>query len=187
MIEQLRHVRRQQLEQFEKLTQLETRLLCRCLPASINDLDRRIIISPNDNQQHAKQQSLYQTMKKQQTTIRDLKRSMILDLMADYEQKIEEFEYLYQQIFVDIEQCSTSVSIDLIYHYLQQTTWNQMKRIRYDERIFDYRLRRPKHRRSSTTMKNNSISIYPEAIIEIFEVIFNRRELDFLSSMGTIV
>ena len=49
------------------------------------------------------------------------------------------------------------------------------------------KLLHPCHRRSSVTKNNNTISIYPEAIIEIFEKVFTKDELDLLSSLGNAV
>ena len=63
----------------------------------------------------------------------------------------------------------------------------KMREIRFNETIFRQKLLHPCHRRSTVTKNNNSISIYPEAIIEIFEKVFTKDELDLLSSLGNAV
>ena len=74
-----------------------------------------------------------------------------------------------------------------IYNYLHSQTMNKIQSIRFNATIFRHRLLHPRHRRSTKTNNNNSISIYPEAIIEICEQVFNKKELDFLSSLGKII
>ena len=73
---------------------------------------------------------------------------------------------------------STLIESDIqCYHKI-----NQIREIRYHETISHYKLLHPCHRQSLNT--HNTISIYPEAIIEIFEKCFSQKELDFLSSLG---
>ena len=186
IIEHLSQLRQQQLEQFEEMNKLEIRILCRILPKSINDLDRFIPTRAiNDDR------SIYESVKKQQKQIRDLKRQMILEQFEKFESSIEENEILYQKELFNLElQLSDEMNNDLmisIYNYLHSLTMNKIRSIRFNETIFRHRLLHPRHRRSTKTNNNNSISIYPEAIIEIFEQIFNKKELDFLSSLGKII
>ena len=65
---------------------------------------------------------------------------------------------------------------------------NKIRAVRYNETIFRRKLLHPSHRRSLLNKNNhNTISIYPEAIIEIFEKIFTKKELDLLSSLGNLI
>ena len=168
------------------MNKLEIRILCRILPKSINDLDRFI---PSRDINHDR--SIYELVKKQQKQIRDIKRQMLLEQFEKFELNIEEKEILYQKELFNLElQLSDEMNHDImmsIYNYLHSQTMNKIRSIRFNETIFRHRLLHPCHRRSTKTNNNNSISIYPEAIIEIFEQMFNKKELDFLSSFGKLI
>ena len=62
-----------------------------------------------------------------------------------------------------------------------------MRGIRFNETIVRHKLLHSSHRRSSVTKNDNSISIYPETIAEIFEKVFTKDELDLLPSLGKAV
>lgn len=182
MIEHLSQLRQQQFEQFDEMNRLELRILCRILPKSINDLDRLIPMHRSNDE------SFYDMMKKHQKSIRDLKRQLLFEQLSQYESRIEENEFLYQQELFNLElELSNEMKQDLwiqLNNYLHCQSMNQMRSIRFNETIIRHRLLHPKHRRSTTTRNNNLISIYPEAIVEIYEELFNKKELDFLSSIG---
>ena len=83
------------MEQFEEMNKLEVRILCRILPKFINDLDRFIRTRAiNDDR------SIYESVKKQQKQIRDLKRQMLLEQFEKFESSIEEKEILYQKNYL---------------------------------------------------------------------------------------
>ena len=67
--------------------------------------------------------------------------------------------------------------------YLNTQTMNKICQIRYNETLFRHKLLHPRHRSASSKI-NSQINIYPEVIIDIFENVFTRKELDFLSSFG---
>ena len=169
------------------MNKLEIRILCRVLPKSINDLDRFIPSNAinNDNR------SMHELVKKHQKSIRDLKRQTLVEQFEKFESSIEEKEFLYQKELFNLElQLSDDMNEDLmisIYNYLHSHTMNKIRSIRFNETIFRHRLLHPRHRRSTKTNNNNCISIYPEAIVEIFEQVLNKNELDFISSLGKMV
>ena len=175
------------------MTKLEVRILCRILPKSVNQLDQFMpsnhLSTSNGNPVH---NSLYETIKKHQKSIRNYKRQMLAKNLEDYESAIEQNEILYQQELFNLEyelakednEQTNHHLINCLYNYLNCQTTNKIRQIRYNETIFRYKLLHPRHRRSSLTDNNNTISIYPEAIIEIFEQVFTKKELDLLSSLG---
>lgn len=136
--------------------------------------------------------SLYEAMKKHQKRIREYKRQILDKNFEDYESAIEQNEFLYQEELLNFEfQLSSSQNrqtdtnlMNCLYNYLNCQTMNKIHEIRFNETISRYKLLHPCHRRSSLTTNNNSISIYPEAIVEIFENVFTQQELDLLSSLG---
>lgn len=189
MMDRLVQLRQQQLGQFEEMTKLEVRILCRILPKAINDLDQ---FNPPHRLSHENKDdpSVYALIKQHQKLIRDYKRQLLIQQFERYESTIEQYEFLYQETLFNLEsQLSTTNDQDLmisIYNYLHCRTINQQRSIRFNETLFRYRLLHPRHRRSTTTKNSNSISIYPEAIIDIFEQVFNKKELDLLSSLGQV-
>ena len=127
-------------------------------------------------------------IKKHQKHIRDCKSELLLKQFAKFESIIEQNEFLYQNELFNFElQLSNEMKNDLmilINKYLHYQTMNKMRSIQYNETIFRYRLLHPNHRRSTKTNNNNNISIYPEAIVEICEQVFNKKELGLLSLLG---
>lgn len=185
------------------MTKLEIRILCRILPQTMNELDQLIpsnqLQHPQYNANHAdtnnnnnNNNSLYETIKKHQKWIRDYKRRILANYFEEHESVIEQNEFLYQEELLNFEfQLSSSQNrennndlMNCLYNYLNCQTMNKIHEIRFNETIFRYKLLHPCHRRSLLTTNNNTISIYPEAIIEIFEKVFTKKELDLLSSLG---
>jgi len=182
------------------MTKLEVRILCRILPKFINEIDQLIPSNhqlppynsnlPTDNNNNF----LYEIIKKHQKWIRDYKRQNLAKNLEEYESAIEQNEFLYEEELFNFEsQLSneendqTNNLINCLYNYLNCQTTKKIREIRFNETIFRYKLLHPCHRRSSLTNNNNTISIYPEAIIEIFEKLFTKKELDLLSSLGKII
>ena len=181
------------------MTKLEVRILCRILPKSMNELDQLI---PSDrpafSRSHASSidnhQSLHEIIKQHQKSIRNHKRQMLAKNLEDYESAIEQNEFLYQEALFNLESEVSDGTIDqgdtlmsCLYNYLHCRTMTKMREIRFNETIVRQKLLHPCHRRSPVTKNNNTISIYPEAIIEIFENVFTKDELDLLSSLGNAV
>ena len=192
-------LRQEQLEKFEEMTKLEVRILCRILPKSMNELDQLI---PSDRPAFSRSnppsvennESLYEIIKNHQKWIRNYKRQMLAKQLEDYESAIEQNEFLYQETLFNFESELSDETIDqgdtlmiCLYNYLNCRTMTKMREIRFNETVFRQKLLHPRHRRSSVTKNNNSISIYPEAIIEIVEKVFTKDELDLLSSLGNAV
>jgi hypothetical protein len=184
---------------FEEMTKLEVRILCRILPKAINDLDQLIPSNylptcdenPLNNNNN---RSLYEMIKKHQKSVRDYKRQMLARNLEEYESAIEQNEFLYQEELLELESQLLNELKDetkdnlmnYVYNYLHCQKINKIREIRFNESIFRYKLLHPRHRQSS--FKNhNTISIYPEAIIEIFEKVFTKKELDLLSSLGKTI
>ena len=180
------------------MIKLEIRILYRILPKSVNELDRFIpsdqLLSSNANTSNNNNDSLYEMIKKHQKLIRNYKRQMLARYLEEYESAIEQNEFLYQEELFNIEcqlsndendQTGNNNLISCVYNYLHCQTINKIREIRFNEANFRYKLLHPRHRRSSLT-KYNTISIYPEAIIEIFEQVFTKKQLDLLSSLGKI-
>ena len=196
----LSQLRQEQLERFEEMTKLEVRILCRILPKSMNELDQLI---PSDRSTFSRanpappidnNESLYEIIKNHQKWIRNYKRQMLAKNLEDYESAIEQNEFLYQEALFNLESEVSNGTIDqgdtlmiCLNNYLNCRTMTKMREIRFNETIFRQKLLHPCHRRSSVTKNNNSISIYPEAIVEIFEKVFTKDELDLLSSLGKAV
>ncbi|CAF4187077.1 unnamed protein product, partial [Adineta steineri] len=198
-LQRLSFLRQQQFATFEEMTKLEVRILCRILPKSINELDRLIpanhLSSTNTNLPN--NNSVYELIKNQQKMIREYKRQLLAKNFEEYESTIEEIEFQFQkELFQleselsynidDNEQINTNTNhlVNVINNYLHCQTTRQMRALRYNETIFRYKLLHPSHPRSSKSNYKNTISIYPEAIIELFEQIFTKKELDLLSTLG---
>ncbi|CAF1412677.1 unnamed protein product, partial [Didymodactylos carnosus] len=194
-IQRLCYLRQQQLEKVEEMIKLEVRILCRILPKSMNELDQLILSnqlppcntnSPNDNSNF-----LYEMIKRHQKWIQDYKRQILAKNLEEYESAIKmnfyikknysilNFNYLMKKMIK-----TSNNLMNCLYNYLNCQTMNKIREIRFNETIFRYKLLHPCHRRSSLTSYNNTISIYPEAIIEIFEKLFTKKELDLLSLLG---
>ena len=193
-------LRQEQLDRFEEMTKLEVRILCRILPKSMNELDQLI---PSDRFTFSRSnpappidnnESLYHIIKNHQKWIRNYKRKMLAKDLEDYESAIEQNEFLYQEALFNLESEVSNGTVDqgdnlmsCLYNYLNCRTMTKMREIRFNETIVRQKLLHPCHRRSLVTKNNNSISIYPEAIIEIVEKVFTKDELDLLSSLGNAV
>jgi hypothetical protein len=192
-------LRQEQLERFEEMTKLEVRILCRILPKSMNEIDQLI---PSDRPAFSRSnppsidnnESLYETIKKHQKWIQNHKRQTLANNLEECESAIEQSEFLYQEALLNLESEVSDGTIDqgdtlisCLYNYFNCRTTTKMREIRHNETIFRHKLLHPCHRRSPVTKNNNTISIYPEAIIEIFEKVFTKDELDLLSSLGNAV
>jgi len=208
-IQHLCHILQQQLERFEEMTKLEVRILCRILPKSINELDQLIPsnhhqlppycnsnpLNGNNNNNNNHNNSLYEIIKKHQKLIRNYKRQMLAKNLEEYESNIEQNEFLYQEElfnfgsqFSEIQKDQINNLMNCLYEYLHCQTMSKIRKIRFNETIFRYKLLHPCHCRSSlANNNNNTISIYPEAIIKIFEKLFTTKELNLLSSLGKII
>lgn len=129
-------------------------------------------------------------MKHHRIDIRDQKRQLLDQYFEEYESEIEQYEFLYQEELMNFElhlpenDKKSKDLMECLMEYLNTQTMNKICQIRYDETLFRHKLLHPRHRSASSKIKS-PISIYPEAIIGIFEKVFTQKELDFLSSFGT--
>jgi hypothetical protein len=192
-------LRQEQLERFEEMTKLEVRILCRILPKSMNEIDQLMPADrpafPRSNPPSIENnKSLHEIIKKRQKWIRNHKRQMLAKNLEEYESAIEQSEFLYQEVLFNLESEVSDGTIDqgetlmsCLYNYLHCRTMTKMREIRFNETIVRQKLLHPCHRRSPVTKNNNYISIYPGAIIEIFEKVFTKDELDLLSSLGNAI
>jgi hypothetical protein len=127
---------------------------------------------------------------KYRTKLRNEKRERIARTLENYESNIEANEFQYQEELFRFQQdLSHSVdSIDTLMscleEYLNHRTAKCMRLIRYKEALFRVRLKRRRHRQSSSTATNQCISVYPEAIIETSGSLFTHQEFAFLSAKG---
>jgi hypothetical protein len=179
---------------------LEVRINCKVLPKSINALDHissfddSIDSIPNENNNNENILQL-STIEKHRKKIRDYKRQILANYLEDYELNIEENEYLYQQELAIFE-CEISKQndqvdqiINYLRAYLNHQTNKTIRAIRYKSSLFRVKLLHPRHHRrrstTTTTSTKKTISIYPEAIIEISsDKLFTDNELALLSSIG---
>ncbi|CAM4942309.1 unnamed protein product [Rotaria socialis] len=191
------NIRQNQLETFEEMTMLEARIVCKSLSRSIDDLDKLILIDETllnymstNNNISFKDETHQQYRKK----IREYKRQVLMKNFEDYETSIEENEYLYQEELLkfeyelskDIE--SVNNLMNSLYYYLNHRTDRLIRDIRYKEALFRIKLTHPHSHgsSSSSSSKIDSVSVYPEAIIETSETLFTDEEIKFLSYAGNI-
>ncbi|CAF2149041.1 unnamed protein product [Rotaria magnacalcarata] len=191
------NIRQNQLETFEEMTMLEARIVCKSLSRSIDDLDKLILIDETllnymstNNNISFKDETHQQYRKK----IREYKRQVLMKNFEDYETSIEENEYLYQEELLkfeyelskDIE--SVNNLMNSLYYYLNHRTDRLIRDIRYKEALFRIKLTHPHSHgsssSSSSSSKIDSVSVYPEAIIETSETLFTDEEIKFLSYAG---
>ncbi|CAF4750370.1 unnamed protein product [Rotaria socialis] len=192
------NIRQNQLETFEEMTMLEARIVCKSLSRSIDDLDKLILIDETllnymstNNNISFKDETHQQYRKK----IREYKRQVLMKNFEDYETSIEENEYLYQEELLkfeyelskDIE--SVNNLMNSLYYYLNHRTDRLIRDIRYKEALFRIKLTHPHSHgsSSSSSSKIDSVSVYPEAIIETSETLFTDEEIKFLSYADSII
>ena len=174
----------------------ETRILCKCLPNSVNKLDQLLPLDSNIAMQETSNQnrSLLQQefIRKHAKEIRQFKRDVLSDILTKYENMIAEDEHLYQKELYRFEYELSDQADDLhnllscLNEYLKHYTNQAIRRILYQETIFRMKLNHPKHRRKSTSASLKSrISVFPEIILEIpDDNLFTDKELALLSSAG---
>ena len=163
------------------MTLFEVTIVCKSLPRSINDTVVETHVDTTNSQRQVVQQHRNQ--------IRHQKRQMLLKQLEDYESVIEQLEYVYQQELLALKLGMSSQTdrveawMPCINGYLHHRTERMMRDIRYRETRLRVKLKHPRHR-SSTSSTCTTTSIYPEAIVETSCSVFNKEELDFLSSTG---
>ena len=174
----------------------ETRILCKCLPKSINKLDEllpldgKIAMQETSIQNKALlQQELYKQYAKE---VQHLKRDVLCDTLIKYENTIEEDEHLYQKELYRFEFELSGHAQDLqslmtcLNEYLNHYRNKMLRRILYQETIFRMKLSHRHHHRKSTSASSKSrMNVFPEIILEIPEDnLFTDKELTLLSSAG---
>lgn len=180
-------IREQQMKVYEEMVMFETRILCRVLPRSINKLDK--LVPPDNLSYQYKTGSQEEALNQHHKQIRDLKRNLLHDKLSEYESVIEEHEISYQRELIEFpyelsQQNSQNVSLMAhLENYLDHHTNRIMRDILYKETLFRMKLKHPRHRPKSTA-KRNTVSVYPEAIIETTNNLFTDNELALLSSSG---
>ena len=127
------------------MTMFETRILCNILPRSINNLDKLIPSNERSLTSIAMENntnSQTESHKNYRRQIRDNKREMLLETLANYETVIEENEYLYQEELLRFEYELSKHTYTInhlmtcINHYLNHRTDRIIREIRYKEAIF---------------------------------------------------
>ncbi|CAM4825035.1 unnamed protein product [Rotaria magnacalcarata] len=190
------NIRQNQLETFEEMTMLEARIVWKSLSRSIDDLGKLILIDetllncmPTNNNISFKDETHQQYRKK----IREYKRQVLMKNFEDYETSIEGNEYLYQEELLKFEyELSKDIEpvnnlMNCLHYYLNHQTDRLIREIHYKEAIFRIKLNHPHyHSSSSSPLKIDSVSVYPEAIIETSENLFTDEEIKFLSCADVI-
>jgi hypothetical protein len=157
----------------------EQRILCHRLPKSLDDIKV-------DVEQE-------QCAKKQNKIIQELKRRMLNEELEKYENKIQDYEHLYQQDLAVLEiQISIPTSSDhqrqvaTLTHFIKQYfghyTDRFLRQIRYQESCLHAKLLR--HHRRHSSSSNKTIDVYPQIIIDVPKVSLNRTQLNYLSHNG---
>ncbi|CAF1097900.1 unnamed protein product [Rotaria magnacalcarata] len=196
VVDCLINIRQTQLETFEEMTMLEARIVCKSLSRSIDDLGKVILIDetllncmPTSNNISFKDETHQQYRK----NIREYKRQVLMKNFEDYETSIEGNEYLYQEELLKFEyELSKDIEpvnnlMNCLHYYLNHRTDRLIREIRYKEAIFRIKLNHPHYHSSSSSssssspLKIDSVSVYPEAIIETSENLFTDEEIKFLS------
>ncbi|CAF4504434.1 unnamed protein product, partial [Rotaria socialis] len=193
-IRSLMELRDQQMQAYEKLIMFETRILCRALPQSINKLDKLMppeLTAINADPTRSRTAADREAFKQHRKQIVELKRDMLHDKLAHYENIIEENEISYQkELFrFEYELCeegpTTCALMKRLEAYLDQRTNKRIREILHKETEFRVKLKYPRHHRKSIrTNRQAAISVYPEAIVETSENLFTEPELALLSSSG---
>lgn len=169
------------------MTMFETRILCKTLPKSINDLDK-LMLSDDGSTNLSKQES----DKKHRKQIRDEKRQRLHQSLEHYETIIEENEFLYQAELLHFEYdlCKdmdeTNNLMSCLNNYLNHHTDKMIREVYFKEATFRMKLIHPRHQRKSSSYANKHISVYPEAIVETSENLFTDQEFTLLSCTGKI-
>ena len=178
---------------FEKMAMFEETIVCKSLPRSVKEIDKRVPIhgalaeTPvNINISHH-----HQVTQQNRKQIRHDKRQMILKHLQDFESMIEEMEYVYHEELLTLERGLSSqtehveTSMQCIRTYLDHRKEQMLRTTRYKAALLRMELKHPRHR-SSTSLVSETISVYPEAIVETSSSVFTNQELEFLSSTGNI-
>lgn len=174
----------------------ETRILCRALPQTINNLDKLMppeFVGRNVDPKSYRTVSEQEALKQHRKKIVELKRDMLQEKLAYYENIIEEHEVSYQKesLRFEYELCeegpNTSALMERLDNYLDHRKDKRIREILYKESVFRAKLQHPHHHRKSIrTTRKAAISVYPEAIIEASDNLFTEKELALLSSSGNI-
>ncbi|CAF1627423.1 unnamed protein product, partial [Didymodactylos carnosus] len=181
-IDRLFTLRQQQLEIFEAMTTFEEQIVCMRLLTSINIPEEMAFISETNLRLCVD--------KNDRTKLRNEKRERIASILENYESNIEanEFEYRKELFQFEYDLSHPADSIDnlmsCLEEYLNHRTQKYMRLIRYKEARFRVRLKQRRHLKSSSSSMSasQSISVYPEAIIETSGSLFTHQEFAFLSS-----
>ena len=134
-----------------------------------------------------------QCVNKRHKIIQDLKHRMLNVKLEEYEIKIQNYEYQYEEELTafksEISRKNSSyqmyelnVLMHLVNTYVYHHTKILMRRIRYKESCLHVKLVRHYRRQSSPTKK--IIDVYPQIIVDIDKVSLNQIQLDYLSHTG---
>jgi hypothetical protein len=164
----------------------EQRILCHKLPNLFNSIKDDHIEEPCINKRHK--------------IIQDLKRRMLNAELEQYEIKIQNYEYQYEQELITFnseisktnssyQMCQLNVLTHLVKNYVYHHTKILMRKIRFKESCLHVKLvhrrRRPPPvppHQSSPTKK--IIDVYPQIIVDVAKVSLNQIQLDYLSHTG---
>jgi hypothetical protein len=157
----------------------EQRILCHRLPKSFDNIKTDIEQDLNAN--------------KRNKIIQELKRRMLNEELEKYENKIQDYEHLYQQELAALQiQISNPTSsdhkrqVEILTHFIKQYfshyTDRCLRQIRYQESCLHAKLLRHYRRHSSSSSK--TIDVYPQIIIDVPNISLKRTQLDYLSHNG---
>jgi DNA gyrase/topoisomerase IV subunit B len=158
---------------------LEQRILCHKLPKAFDCMKMDNIQEPCEN--------------KRNKIIQELKRRMLNGELERYENKIQQYEHLYQQELTTLHaqiMNPTSPShkgqVDILLYvinlYFNQQTTKFIRKIRYQESCLHAKLVRH-HRRDLSSIKKTA-DVYPQTIVDVTNLSLNRIQLDYLSRNG---
>ena len=159
----------------------EQRILCHKLPKLFDSLKL----------DHIQEQ----TINKRNKIIQEMKRQMLHVELEKYENKIQDYEQLYQKELATFEvqllQTNSSDQKDrlemlmiLLKKYLNHHTKRWMHQIRYEESCLHVKFMR--HYRRHISSRNKTIDVYPQIIVDVPRLPLNRIQLDYLSHNGML-
>jgi hypothetical protein len=176
LIDRIMALNQQQMQTFEELTKLEQRISCKFLPESFNrDILNVDVALP---------------LKEQQKKVQQMKRSMLDDLVKDLEIKLLDYLQQYERELSKLEQSCTCEQyvhgISLFDHIniCMSHRIAQFKRELGSNMILFRKILHRRFRRCRSCMKIDTLSVWPQVVVDVPTIPLNAIEFSYISSAG---
>lgn len=173
-----------QLQCYEDLQKLETRISIDYLPQNFNKFES--FIAFDSYLPLVKDSIAVEFKQKRYKIIQEAKRNWLNLYVDGYENKIQAYEYQYKEELYKLKSNETTLLFDSFTNYINHRTNRMKQEISYDK-IPIYRRQLVRIHRRLKSKSKKIVSIFPNIIIDLIYHPFTATQLDYLSRGATYI